>query len=81
MVPNPVIHSANLDVYAPRNQELELKIFDAQGRVQYRKLVNCQTGENRIPWMNESSVSSGLFYYQLQGKDVQLNGKFLVLEN
>jgi len=81
MVPNPVVHSANLDVYAPRSQELELKIFDAQGRTMYRKLLNCQTGENRIPWMNESSVSSGLFYYQLQGKDVQLNGKFLVLEN
>lgn len=80
VIPNPVSHAANLSIWAPTAQVLDLKIMDINGRIVETITLSCQGGENFIPLNMQRLSSNGLYYYSLQSKDLLLSGKFVVQE-
>jgi len=80
VVPNPASHAANLSIWAPTAQVLDLKIMDINGRIVETITLSCQGGENFIPLNMQRLSSNGLYYYSLQSKDLLLSGKFVVQE-
>lgn len=80
VIPNPVSHAANLSIWAPTPQVLDLKIMDINGRIVETITLSCQGGENFIPLNMQRLSSNSLYYYSLQSKDLLLSGKFVVQE-
>ena len=72
--PNPVSDVSILVV--PNSAEMDLRIYDVQGREIIRKNVfgNYLLAKNKLP--------SGIYYYQLKDKDgsTKFTGKFVVVE-
>lgn len=71
--PNPFNNSTIIKFYLNSEQNLKLKIYDALGRnIVTENLGSLSVGEHKYEWngngANESSLSSGVYFYSLQGE-------------
>jgi len=74
--PNPFNPTTTIGYDLPRAARISLKIYDAVGREVVTLMEGVQdAGFKSIQW-DASAVSSGVYMYQLNAKDVEGNGTF-----
>jgi hypothetical protein len=77
LYPNPSVHSNTLLISLTNPQNLKINLFDMQGKL-LRSVYDgeVQTGENT--YTNDvSHLSSGIYFYHLQGQDFSRTIKFI----
>jgi len=75
--PNPAHESAWIYVANPRNFDFEVDVYNLQGKC----VANAEIIGNSLVELNTLHWSSGMYFYEIIGKDVTLNyrGKFEVV--
>ena len=83
--PNPFNPATEISFALPRAQEIELRIYDLEGRV-IRTLVNgrVESGAHTVAWRGGDDqgarVASGLYFYRLVTEDGTLTKKMTLLK-
>lgn len=75
--PNPVDGILHISMKSIINENSNLKIYDASGRLVVQ--MRLQAGQ-RLATVNTSSFVPGVYYWNLAGESVKGNGKFEVLK-
>ncbi|MCB5224793.1 MAG: T9SS type A sorting domain-containing protein [Candidatus Cloacimonadaceae bacterium] len=66
--PNPFRAETSIRVNALKNENVTIQIFDVKGRlVDETPVFSLRAGENHIQWQAPSGLSSGVYYYRLEG--------------
>ena len=84
-VPNPFNPKTDIRFALPNAQDVTLKVFDVQGR-QVVKLMDgpADAGFHTITWNGTDAegrqMSSGVYFYVLQGEDLKLREKMVLLK-
>jgi parallel beta-helix repeat protein len=74
--PNPVIDNVNITLTADRNQNLNLRVVDLNGRVVRSQVVNVTKGMNQIT-VNLNTLNKGVYVVQLVGENLNRNEKLI----
>jgi hypothetical protein len=82
--PNPFVQGTRIGWSVPRDMNVSLRIFNIEGRL-VRELVNgpVTAGAGSVAWDGRDSggakLSSGIYFYQLQGPDDTVTRKSVLL--
>ncbi len=74
--PNPVLDNVNVTLQSDRNQNLNLRVVDFNGRVVRSQVVNATRGVNQIT-VNMSTLNKGMYVIQVIGENLNLNEKVI----
>ncbi|MBN4071097.1 T9SS type A sorting domain-containing protein, partial [Crocinitomix catalasitica] len=74
--PNPTQHSAEVFFNSVSEDETEIKIIDASGRVVFSQTINSTIGTNRID-LNTAEFAEGVYFLTLTNKFEMLGTKFV----
>ena len=76
--PNPAVNAVNFEYYVRKEQDVELFIYDVNGRrIAYFEDSEHFNGNNSITW-NLDGVPKGIYFYQLiLGNNGEFKGKIL----
>jgi hypothetical protein len=74
--PNPVIDNVYITLTADRNQNLNLRVVDLNGRVVRSQVVNVTKGMNQIT-VNLNTLNKGVYVVQLVGENLNRTEKLI----
>jgi hypothetical protein len=66
----------NVTLQSDRNQNLNLRVVDINGRVVRSQVVNANRGVNQIT-VNMSTLNRGMYMIQVVGENLNLNEKVI----
>lgn len=75
--PNPIRNVLHLSIVTAFNDQVQIAVFDSQGRLLLLKEEQFTRGKNTISIKEVGSLSQGLFYVRISGKKVEIVSKFL----
>jgi len=75
--PNPFSESTSLDLYLDQPSPINLMIFNMFGILVFENSYYFSKGSNQINVI-KGKLLSGLYYYQLSGKDIYSKGKLII---
>jgi hypothetical protein len=79
-VPNPFNPVTRISYYLPRDEFVELSIFDVAGRLVRELVAQKQSaGEHIVKW-NADGISSGVYFYRLKAGNQTLTKKMVLLK-
>jgi len=79
-IPNPWSERTDIKFYLPHQDQVILNLFDMNGRKILEKNINGLQGENLLSLDKNDLKHTGVLYYQLISKDVQLTKKMILLD-
>lgn len=68
ILPNPVLHHFQVNIYANHNEQITLTLFNLQGQLVYQEYLSLFYGFNTHS-INMQSYSSGSYYLKLRSND------------
>lgn len=74
--PNPVLDNVNVTLLSDKNQNLNIRVVDFNGRIVRTQMVNATKGTNQIT-VNMSSLTRGTYVVQVVGENLNLNEKVI----
>lgn len=74
--PNPVLDNVNVTLQSEKNQNLNLRVVDYNGRVVRSQVVNATRGVNQIT-VNMSTLTKGMYVIQVVGENLNLTEKVI----
>jgi parallel beta-helix repeat protein len=74
--PNPVLDNVNVTLQSDKNQNLNLRVVDYNGRVVRSQVVNATRGVNQIT-VNMSTLTKGMYVIQVVGDNLNLTEKVI----
>ncbi len=74
--PVPSSDKITVDMFSSIDQDFELAIFDAQGKVVHRNGIQILAGENLVP-VDITGLENGIYYVRLSSDDVSLTERFI----
>jgi|GEM_PF-6131441 len=78
--PNPFNPTTTIEYFLPERTNVKLTVYDALGQ-KVRELISGfqQAGQHKVVF-NAEGLSSGIYFYQLQGKGIRLMRKMILLK-
>ncbi|MCB0687749.1 MAG: T9SS type A sorting domain-containing protein, partial [Saprospiraceae bacterium] len=77
--PNPFRHETTIEFWLQEAQDVGLKIYDPAGRVVYQMRQYFDAGNQQVKF-NESQLTPGVLYYELQTKEGRETKRMILLE-
>jgi ligand-binding sensor domain-containing protein len=79
--PNPFNSETNIELYIPKKEFVELKIFDITGK-EVENLIskNMNAGKYQYKWRATEFISSGIYYYHIKAGEFTQTKKMLLLK-
>ena len=74
--PNPVIDNANVTLQSDKNQNLNLRVVDYNGRIVRSQVVNATKGVNQVT-VNFTGLTKGMYIIQVTGDNLNLTEKVI----
>jgi hypothetical protein len=74
--PNPVIDNANVTLMSDKNQNLNLRVVDYNGRVVRSQVVNATKGVNQVA-VNFTGLTKGMYIIQVTGDNLNQTEKVI----
>jgi hypothetical protein len=74
--PNPVLDNMNITLTSDRNQNLNLRVVDPNGRVVRNQVVHASKGMNQIT-VNMNTLTKGMYLVQVVGENLNLSERVI----
>ncbi len=65
--PNPMTAAGWIQVQSPGPGEINLSLFDLDGRLAFSRLFKIETGTTRIPFPEAAALEDGIYIYRISG--------------
>ena len=78
--PNPFNQSTTIGFIIPESSEVELSIYDINGKQVWNQKAFYRTGYNEIEVQNNFTLSTGVFYYKLHSDQYSATKRMIIVE-
>jgi hypothetical protein len=78
--PNPFYERTTIEFYLPQTENVELKIFDANGRKVFERLISGQAGTNQLELSKNDFPAQGIYYYRIDAGSFSATKKMILVD-
>jgi hypothetical protein len=80
ILPNPVTDQLQILLSCKLNDDADVLILDASGKILYRFKETLQAGSNKITYRQVASLAPGIYYLKVMSKETNHTAKFNVVK-
>lgn len=75
--PNPAVNFASIEFYSPVNTDVQLTIYNSEGKTVVSSNEKITTGKNFID-VDVQQLPSGIYFYKMAGNSIDMFGKLSI---